>query len=101
MISPIITAQNSVPMAPIQHNIEGQATLMSENAGHQVREEQRQLRESVVQKDEAVFYEQHHDAKEEGRNKYVNLYGKKKKTGEPKQEKQEQSVNRVNFDLKI
>lgn len=101
MISPIVTAQTSVPMAPIQHNIEGQAGLMSANASRQVQEEQRQLREAVVQKDEAVFYEQHHDAKEEGRNKYVNLYGKKKKTGESQQEKPEQTVNRINFDLKI
>lgn len=101
MISPIIAAQNSTPIASIQHNTDAQSVLHSQNATQQVKEEQRQLRESVVQKDESVFYEQHHDAKEEGRNKYVNLYSKKKKKDDKRDELQEKSVNRVNFDLKI
>lgn len=101
MISPIITTQNSMPIATIHHNTDAQSVLQGQNATQQVKEEQRQLRESVVQKDESVFYEQHHDAKEEGRNKYVNLYSKKKKKDDKKDESQEQSINRVNFDLKI
>lgn len=102
MISPIIATQNSMPIASIQQNNEAQSTLQTANAQAQVKEEERQNYETVVKKDEAVFYEQHHDAREEGRNKYVNLYTnkKKKKDGE-KEEKAEQAVTRINFDIKI
>lgn len=102
MISPIIAMQTSSPVATIQQNTEAQSTLQTSNAQVKVKEEERQVHETVVKKDEAVFYEQHHDAREEGRNKYVNLYTKKKKSknGE-KEEKAEQPVTRVNFDLKI
>lgn len=102
MIQSLIAVQTSAPVASVQQNHEGQSVLQSHNANNKVQEEQRQLRESVVKKDEAVFYEQHHDAREEGRNKYSNLYGKKKKKkDEPAQEVQELGVNRVNFDMKI
>ncbi|MGN0151361.1 MAG: hypothetical protein ACI39Q_02705 [Wujia sp.] len=101
MIPPIIAAQTSAPLASVQHNAEGQGVLLSQNAGEQVQKEQRQIREAVVKKDEAVFYEQHHDAKEEGRNKYVNLYSNKKKKSSDVEEKQKTEINRVNFDLKI
>ncbi len=102
MISPIIAMQTSTPVASIQQNTEAQSTLQTSNAQVKVKEEERQVHETVVKKDEAVFYEQHHDAREEGRNKYVNLYNKKKKSknGE-KEEKAEPPVTRVNFDLKI
>ncbi|MBE5945971.1 MAG: hypothetical protein E7259_03385 [Lachnospiraceae bacterium] len=102
MIQPIIAAQVSTPAAAIQHNTEAQGFLHNQNAVHQVKEEQRQIRESVVNKDEAVFYEQRHDAKEEGRNKYENLYtNKKKKDSGNSESAKEQTINRVNFDIKI
>jgi hypothetical protein len=100
MITPIIV-QNSSPAASVQQNTEAQSFLNTQNAQTQVEKNERMLRESVVQKDEAVFYEQHHDAKEEGKNKYQNLYGKKKKSAESEEKTENSEVNRVNFDIKI
>lgn len=103
MIPPIIAMQGSTPVASIQQNKDGQNILQSQNALNQVKEETRQVKETVVQKEEAVFYHQRHDAKEEGKNKYENLYNNKKK----KQTKQEDKpintpgISRVNFDIKI
>lgn len=102
MIPPIIAMQGSAPVANIQQNKDGQSVLQSQNAFNQVKEEARQIKESVVQKEEAVFYQQSHDAKEEGRNKYENLYSKKKKN--TKQEDKPintPGISRVNFDIKI
>lgn len=102
MISPIVAAQTSNPVASIQQNVEAQGALHNQNAQHKVRENERQIRESVVQKEEAVFYHQNHDAKEEGRNKYTNLYtNKKKKDADNKDTGHENGINRVNFDIKI
>ncbi len=101
MISPIIAAQTSTPIASIQQHTDAQSVLQSQNALQQTKEEEREVRETVVQKEEAAYYEQSHDAKEEGRNKYQNLYsGKKKKTSKEESEK-DTSVNRVNIDIKI
>jgi hypothetical protein len=100
MITPIIV-QNSSPVASAQQNTEAQSFLNTQNAQTKVQENERMLKESVVQKDEAVFYEQHHDAKEEGRNKYQNLYGKKKKSDDSDEKSDNSDVNRVNFDIKI
>lgn len=102
MIPPIIAMQGSSPVASIQQNKDGQSVLQSQNAFNQVKEETRQIKESVVQKEEAVFYHQRHDAKEESRNKYENLYSKKKKN--TKQEDKPintPGISRVNFDIKI
>ena len=100
MISSILATTTSAPIANIQHNTESQGVLNTQNAATQFREEERQVRESVVQKDEAVFYQPNHDAKEEGRNKYANLYNnKKKKTSED--ESEEKNINRQNFDILI
>ncbi len=103
MISPIIAMQSSAPVASIQQNTEAQSTLNTTNAQTQVKEEARQVNQTVVKKDEAVFYQQNHDAKEEGRNKYMNLYSNKKKKDGSKasEEKSGDMINRVNFDLKI
>lgn len=102
MIQPIIAAQVSTPAASIQQHAESQGVLHNQSAMHQVKEEQRQIREAVVKKEEAVFYEQRHDAKEEGKNKYENLYtNKKKKDSGNAESSKEQSINRVNFDIKI
>lgn len=101
MISPIISTQNSAPIASMQHNNDGQAAVLNQSATKQVHEEERQIRETVIKKDEAVFYQKKHDAKEEGKNKYTNLYTKKKKSGEHKEEKNKSDINRVNFDIKI
>lgn len=103
MIQPIIAAQTSNPTASIQQNVNAQGMLHNQNAQQKVQEEQRQARESVVNKDEAVFYQQRHDAKEESKNKYVNLYtNKKKKDGKnTNNNSNELPINRVNFDIKI
>lgn len=101
MISPII-AQVSTPVANVQQNIQAQSTLQTANAETQVKEEVRQTQETVVQKDEAVFYQQRHDAKEEGKNKYANLYSnKKKKASNQTANTNKQEINRVNFNLEI
>lgn len=102
MIPPIIAMQGSTPVASIQQNKEGQSVLQSQNAFNQVKEETRQVKETVVQKEEAVFYQQRHDAKEEGRNKYENLYSNKqnKKKSEDKPISTP-GISRVNFDIKI
>jgi hypothetical protein len=100
MITPIII-QNSGPVASVQQNTEAQSTLNTQHAQTKVQENERVQKESVVQKDEAVFYEQHHDAKEEGRNKYQNLYGKKKKSSDSEEKSDNSEVNRINFDIKI
>lgn len=103
MIPPIIAAQASAPVASVRQNTDGQSILQSQNAHQNVQEEKRQIRESVVEKDEAVFYQQNHDAKEEGKNKYVNLYtNKKKKNGrDDGANDREPALNRINFDIKI
>ena len=102
MIPPIIAMQGSNPVASIQQNKDGQSILQSQNAHNQVKEESRQLKETVVQKDEAVFYHQNHDAKEEGKNKYENLYSKKKKHSKSDDKPiNTPGISRVNFDIKI
>lgn len=102
MIPPIIAAQTATPVASIQQNAEAQSVLQGQNAQQQVRKEERQVRESVVNKEEPVFYQQRHDAKEEGKNKYVNLYtNKKKRVADDSTKEHETPVNRVNFDIKI
>ena len=100
MISPIIAATTATPVASIQQNTEAQSMLNFNSATNKMHEEQRQVRESVVNKDEAVFYQPNHNAKEEGRNKYSNIYSKKKNKKE-KDDKNETGVSRVNFDIKI
>lgn len=101
MISQIIATQNSGSIASIQQNATLHGAVQSHNAHEQVREDERQIRETIVQKEEAVFYEQHHDAKEEGKNKYTNLYSNKKKKKSSEDEKSEDGIHRVNFDIKI
>ncbi|MDD6137188.1 MAG: hypothetical protein PUB54_08500 [Lachnospiraceae bacterium] len=101
MISQIIATQNSGSIATIQQNASLHSMALNHNAHEQVREEERQIRESVVQKDEAVFYEQHHDAKEEGKNKYSNLYSNNKKKKASGKEQASDGIHRVNFDIKI
>lgn len=101
MISPIIAAQNSTPIANIQQNTDGQTVMVNQTAVRQFEEEQRQVRETVIKKDEAVFYEQKHDAKEEGKNKYANLYTNKKRKRDTEENKPENQINRINFDIKI
>ena len=102
MISPIIAAQTSNPVASVQQNVDSRGMINYQAAQTKVQENERQIRESVVTKDEAVLYDQRHDAKEEGRNKYVNLNSKKKKNQKAESEsKSATSANRVNFDIKI
>ncbi len=100
MISPIIAATTSNPVASIQQNAEAQGVLNTNTATAKVKEEARQVRESVVQKDEAVFYQPHYDAKEESKNKYSNIYVKKKKK-QSEDDSSEEAPQRINIDLKI
>lgn len=102
MISPIISMQGSSPVANIQQNTDGQSILNSQNAQAKVQQEKRQIKETVVQKEEAVFYHQRHDAKEEGKNKYENLYSNRKKKKDSSNEKStDPGYSRINFDVKI
>ena len=101
MISPIIAAQTATPVASIQQHTDAQSILQSQNALHQAKEEEREVRETVVQKEEAAYYEQSHDAKEEGKNKYQNLYSGKKKKVKSDEEENHTGINRINFDIKI
>lgn len=101
MISPIIAAQTATPVASIQQHTDAQSILQSQNALHQAKEEEREVRETVVQKEEAAYYEQSHDAKEEGKNKYQNLYSGKKKKPLKEDSEKNTSVNRINIDIKI
>lgn len=101
MIPPIIAAQTSSPVANVQQNAESQGMLHHQVAQHRKQENERQIRESVVQKEEAVFYQPRYDAKEEGKNKYENLYNKKKKKKEDADEEAPKPAARVNFDIKI
>lgn len=101
MISPIIAAQSSSPIANVQQNAESQGMLHNQIAHKSNQENERVIRESVVNKEEAVFYTPRHDAKEEGRNKYQNLYDKKKKKNDKSEEQSDNQPQRVNFDIKI
>ena len=80
MISPLVATQASTPIASIQQNADAQSILHSQNALHETQEQEREVRETVVQKEEAAYYEQSPDAKEEGKNKYQNLYSEKMST---------------------
>ena len=97
MISPLVATQASTPIASIQQNADAQSILHSQNALHETQEQEREVRETVVQKEEAAYYEQSPDAKEEGKNIYS---GKKKKT-KTEDTETHTGINRVNIDLKI
>ena len=101
MISPLVATQASTPIASIQQNADAQSILHSQNALHETQEQEREVRETVVQKEEAAYYEQSPDAKEEGRNKYQNLYSGKKKKTKTEDTETHTGINRVNIDLKI
>ena len=68
MISPLVATQASTPIASIQQNADAQSILHSQNALHETQEQEREVRETVVQKEEAAYYEQSPDAKEEGKS---------------------------------
>ncbi|MBR1815442.1 MAG: hypothetical protein IJ763_01950 [Lachnospiraceae bacterium] len=101
MITPVIAAQGSSPIAQIQQNTDSQSVINSQNAHTVVQKHEQQVQETVVPKEEGVYYQQEYDAKEEGRNKYSNLYGKKKKKENKEEEKKEETITRVNFDIQI
>ena len=101
MIPPIIAAQNSSPVASVQQNAQAQSMLQSQNAERTVQKEQQHIKESVVNKEEVLYYQQRHDAKEESKNKYQSLYNKNKKFNSENKNENEHTVNRVNFDIKI
>ncbi|MBE5943904.1 MAG: hypothetical protein E7258_03185 [Lachnospiraceae bacterium] len=102
MISPIIATQTSAPIANVQQHAETQGALHNQTAQSKIQKNEQQAKETVVNKDEAVFYQQRHDAKEEGKNKYVNLYNnKKKKEKKDSETSNETTSTRVNFDIKI
>lgn len=53
MISPLVATQASTPIASIQQNADAQSILHSQNALHETQEQEREVRETVVQKEEA------------------------------------------------
>lgn len=79
MISPLVATQASTPIASIQQNADAQSILHSQNALHETQEQEREVRETVVQKEEAAYYEQS-PMQRKRKNKYQNLYsGKRRK----------------------
>ena len=102
MIQPLIATTQSAPVANLHQHNEAQGALAHQNASVQVQREEKQIRETVVKKEEAVFYQQKHDAKEEGRNKYANLYSKKKVKGKKAEDNEEkEEIKRVNIDIHL
>lgn len=101
MLTPIIAAQSSTPIASIQQNTDAQSVLQTQNALRETKEEEREIRETVVEKEEAAYYEHNPDARKEGKNKYQNLYSGKKKQGKPEKTEKHTEINRVNIDIKI
>lgn len=97
MISPLIPTQFSNPIASMQQHAESQGGIQNQNAHAKVQKEEQQIRETVVAKDEAVLYDQRHDAKEESKNKYSDMFAKKKK----KEEGEKEEPQRVNFDVRL
>ena len=79
MISPLVATQASTPIASIQQNADAQSILHSQNALHETQEQEREVRETVVQKEEAAYYEQSPDAKEEGKNIKISIPVKRRK----------------------
>ena len=55
MISPLVATQASTPIASIQQNADAQSILHSQNALHETQEQEREVRETVVQKEEAAY----------------------------------------------
>ncbi len=98
MLSTIIPLQGTTPVANLQQNVETQAMLHSDNASKEVKEEERQIREDVVGKEDGVFYEHNPDAREKGNNTYSDMFRKKKKNGEQGEGEKEK---RVNIDISI
>lgn len=101
MLSTIIPLQGTTPVANIQQNVESQAVLHSQNAAKEVKEEERQIREDVVAKDDGVFYEHNPDAREKGNNTYSDMFRKKKKDHEEKEHADGDKEKRVNIDISI
>ncbi|MGN0368558.1 MAG: hypothetical protein ACI4EK_07240 [Wujia sp.] len=101
MISPIIAAQTATPIASVQQHNDAQGVLQSQNASKEMQKEEQEVRETVVHKDEAAYYEHNPDAKEEGRNKYQNLYSNKKKKPNSGTKEKDEGVQRINIDIKL
>lgn len=100
MISPLVATQASTPIASIQQNADAQSILHSQNALHETQEQEREVRETVVQKEEAAYYEQSPDAKEEGKiNIKISIPVKEENKTEDTET--HTGINRVNIDLKI
>ena len=101
MLSTIIPLQGTTPVANIQQNVESQAVLHSQNASKEVKEEERQIREDVVSKDDGVFYEHNPDAREKGNNTYSDMFRKKKKGANEKDHGEGDNEKRVNIDISL
>lgn len=54
MISPLVATQASTPIASIQQNADAQSILHSQNALHETQEQEREVRETVVDRKSVV-----------------------------------------------
>lgn len=95
-----MTVPTTQSVSQIQHSVEHRGQLNNELATQQANKEIKQHHETVIQKDDAAFYQPNHDAKEESKNKYYEKNKKKNSSEDPKQEETPNS-NRMNFDIKI
>lgn len=101
MLQTIIPLQGTTPVANIQQNVESQAVLHSQEATKEVKEEERQLREDVVGKEDGVFYEHNPDAREKGSNTYSDMFRKKKKEHASGENAGDDKEKRVNINITI
>lgn len=103
MISPI---ENNGMISRLQdisnltHNEEHRAVLDHFNTQQTVEKKQERYNHTVSQSEDSTDSDTRHDAKEKGRNEYVNLYQKEKKKSLPKEGKVVQK-QRNGFDIKI
>ena len=100
MLEPIVSMQSATPIASIQQHTDSQSVFLTQNATKEVREEERQIREDVLAKEDGVYYEHQPDAREKGSNTYSDMFRKKKKQAKAPEDA-EDSSKRVNIDIKL
>ncbi len=100
MLEPIVSMQSATPIASIQQHTDSQGVFLAQNASKEVREEERQIREDVLAKEDGVYYEHQPDAREKGNNTYSDMFRKKKKQAKNPDDGDDSS-KRVNIDIKL
>ena len=100
MLEPIVSMQSATPIASIQQHTDSQGVFLAQNASKEVREEERQIREDVLAKEDGAYYEHQPDAREKGNNTYSDMFRKKKKQAKNPDDGDDSS-KRVNIDIKL